>query len=333
MLFSVIVPIYNVEQYLPRCLDSVLNQTFSDYEVILVDDGSTDGCLAICKDYEARDNRVRIIHKPNGGLISARNVGLFESKGDYILYVDGDDWTEPGMLEFVASILKESPVDLDMVLFAANEVYEDHIEATINNVPEGYYDKSRMQKEIYPYLLSDRRDGFHGGQDVFAHTWDKACKRELVLEHYARDERIRMFTDVAYIFECLLYSNHIYICNELLYNYNKTNVTSITAGKRIYIKENFTLLTAYLQERLAGCDPSIDRQLNDYPALLIIHDVIQEARIDSLHQTARIIRQRLNSSKLLERVRIKGLPLKPKIFIAFWKIHFDHLAVLMARKS
>ena len=335
MLFSVIIPIYNVEEYLGRCLDSIKAQTFQDFELILVDDGSTDSCPAICDEYVKNDSRARVIHKPNGGLISARNTGLFASHGDYILYIDGDDWAKPDMLSFIHDRLAESPVRLDMVVFAADEIYEDHVGEINNRLPEGYYDKERMQKDIYPYLFSDRRHGFHQGEVIYAHTWDKACRRELVLEHYARNEKIRMFTDVAYVYECLLYADQIYVCNEHLYNYNKTNVTSITAGKRTYLKENFTILVSYLKERLSGYSPSIDRQLNDYPALLIIYDAIAAAPTEqSLHKAAGSFRKKLDDCGLLKQVSLTGgLPLKPWLFIAFLKLHFDHLALLLAKSK
>ena len=90
--FSVIVPIYKVEKYLNKCIDSILKQTFQDFELILVDDGSPDKCPKICDEYAKKDKRVRVIHKENAGLVAARNTGIKEAKGDYICYVDGDDW-------------------------------------------------------------------------------------------------------------------------------------------------------------------------------------------------------------------------------------------------
>ena len=92
MKFSIIIPCYKVEQYLHQCVDSVLAQTFDDYEVILVDDGSPDGSPAICDEYSKKSNKVKVIHKLNGGLSDARNVGLKEASGDYIVFLDSDDW-------------------------------------------------------------------------------------------------------------------------------------------------------------------------------------------------------------------------------------------------
>ena len=96
---SVIVPVYKVEKYLPECIESVLAQTFTDFELILVDDGSPDNSGKICDDYATRDSRIRVFHKENGGVSSARNLGLDNARGEWIGFVDPDDWIEPDMYE------------------------------------------------------------------------------------------------------------------------------------------------------------------------------------------------------------------------------------------
>ena len=106
-VISVIVPIYKVEQYLRQCVDSILNQTHSALEVILVDDGSPDGSGKICDEYAARDSRVRVIHKKNGGLSDARNAGIDIARGDYIAFVDSDDWLEPDTYESMLAAMKK----------------------------------------------------------------------------------------------------------------------------------------------------------------------------------------------------------------------------------
>ena len=92
---SVIVPVYNAEKYLHKCVDSILSQTYRDFELLLVDDGSPDQCGRICDAYATQDPRVKVIHKPNGGVSEARNVGLDQAKGNYISFIDPDDWVEP----------------------------------------------------------------------------------------------------------------------------------------------------------------------------------------------------------------------------------------------
>lgn len=111
-LISVIVPVYNVEKYLAKCIDSILKQTYSNLEIILVDDGSTDNSNKICKEYEKLDKRIRVIHKKNGGLSDARNYGLTFATGDYISFIDSDDYIEKNMYELLLNALKNNNGDM-----------------------------------------------------------------------------------------------------------------------------------------------------------------------------------------------------------------------------
>ena len=333
-MISVIVPVYKVEKYLRHCVDSILAQTYTDFELLLVDDGSPDGCPQICDEYARIDPRVRVIHKPNGGLISARNAGILAAEGDYVCIVDGDDWALETMLQFIHDIVSRSAVPLDMVLFAANNVYEDHLEETVNNVPEGYYDRTRLEKEIFPFLLTDTRKGLQVGV-IQAHTWDKAFRRELLLEHYTREERIRVFTDVPMTYECLLHCRNVYICNERLYMYNKTNEDSIRAKSREnLLTKSFRYLLLYMRAHLGGNGPMIDRQLNEYAAMLIIRTGKWRAETDpSLRAAARHLKEGLRESDMLSFVTVKGLPPKAGavIFLLKMRLHLPAMLLCAAR--
>ena len=321
-MISVIVPVYNVEKYLRKCVDSILAQTYTDFELLLIDDGSPDNCPQICDEYAGRDPRVRVIHKPNGGLISARNAGIRAAGGDYICILDGDDWALENMLQFIHDTVEQSPSPLDMVLFAAHNVYEDHLEETLNEVQEGYYDRERLKKEIFPHLLTDTRNGLQGGV-IQAHTWDKAFKRELLVRHYTRDERIRVFTDVPMTYECLLHCRNVYICNEPLYMYNKTNEGSIRAKSREnLLTESFRYLIMYMQEHMGGLAPVIDRQLSQYAAMLIIRTGKWRARTDSsMREAARHMKEGLRETHMLSFVSVKDLPRKAGAVILLFKMH------------
>ena len=111
-LLSVIIPVYNVEEYLAKCVDSILNQTYRNLEVILVNDGSTDGSGAICDTYLPKDARVKVIHKENGGLSSARNAGMDAAKGEYISFIDSDDWIEADSYEHLLGLMEKYQVKL-----------------------------------------------------------------------------------------------------------------------------------------------------------------------------------------------------------------------------
>lgn len=111
-MVSIIVPVFNIERYLPKCVESILDQTYKDFEVILVDDGSTDTSGQICDEYAAKDRRIKVIHKNNGGVTTARNYGLREAAGDWIMYIDGDDWIEPMTLELFTDYADANRADI-----------------------------------------------------------------------------------------------------------------------------------------------------------------------------------------------------------------------------
>lgn len=111
-LISVIVPVYKVEKYLDECVQSILNQSYNDLEIILVDDGSPDNCPQMCDTWAARDKRIKVIHKPNGGLSSARNAGLDICTGEYIAFVDSDDWIKPNMIESMLDVIERENADI-----------------------------------------------------------------------------------------------------------------------------------------------------------------------------------------------------------------------------
>lgn len=124
MIFSIVVPIYNVEKYLPQCIESVLNQPFSDFELILVDDGSRDSSGIICDEYARKDNRIRVIHKENGGVSDARNVGISVAKGKFIWFLDADDFMDQSALNSAVDIAINND-DIDMITCAHINKYSD----------------------------------------------------------------------------------------------------------------------------------------------------------------------------------------------------------------
>lgn len=164
---SVIVPIYNVEKYLNRCVDSILNQTFSDFELILVDDGSPDNCGKICDDYAKKDNRIHVIHQQNGGLSAARNAGIdwafANSDSEWIAFVDSDDWIHPRYLEFLYKAVKNDKTKISI----CNYVRESHH-------LENYHDVMFTSKIMQGMELFESK--FNIQATV---AWNKLYKKEL----------------------------------------------------------------------------------------------------------------------------------------------------------
>lgn len=213
---SVIVAAYKVEDYLRKCVDSILSQTFKNLEVILVDDGSPDESGAICDEYALKDKRIRVIHKTNGGQSTARNKGLEIAQGDYIGFVDGDDWIEPSIYEvLLAEMIKESA---DIVQCGWFKVSQDgKKECPINEqFRELYTSDEGLDELIYS-------KGGHLNTSVCC----KLFKKE-VAQNF-RFTPVRAYEDDEYIFKTVSIASKIVCINNPLYNYLNRNGSTMTA--------------------------------------------------------------------------------------------------------
>ncbi len=226
MLFSIIVPIYKVEEYLAQCVDSILSQSFTDFELILVDDGSPDNCPKMCDDYAKKDSRVKVVHKENGGLISARKAGLEISQGEYIVNVDGDDFVKTDFLSTIANIIEKHPVD--MVCFGYEKT------DGINSIPTdiykcelGFYDREKIERQIFPILFeSENGTSFPAGIVL------KVVKKEVIQPILSTiNSRIVIGEDAVCSKICLFKSNSIYVEDKSLYCY-RTNLQSLSKIKK-----------------------------------------------------------------------------------------------------
>ena len=217
-IISVIVPIYNISCYLKKCLDSIINQKYKNLEIVLVDDGSTDGSSKICDDYASYDERIKVIHKKNEGLVRARKTGLLASSGDIIAYVDGDDWIEPDMIETLYNIMESQ--DVDIVMCGRYEDAGDIYRRVYHGIPSGRYDKDSMIKNVYPNMIVNQAF-FEWG--IFPGVWDKLFKR-VSLEKYQMevDDRLTMGEDAACVYPALLNAQSIYVLHKCLYHYRQS---------------------------------------------------------------------------------------------------------------
>lgn len=203
-LISVIIPIYNVEKYLRRCVDSVLSQTYKNLEVWLVDDGSPDGCPAICDEYAERDNRVKVIHKRNGGLADARNVALDRATGDYIVCVDSDDYISTTHIEGLYKLIVDNNADV-----AVN---------TSCSFLEGTEPKlDKADSKVYTY------DSLHAVETMFyqekfdTSAWGKMYKLELFND--VRYPKGLLFEDLPTTYKLLLKAKKVAFQNIQSYYY------------------------------------------------------------------------------------------------------------------
>ena len=328
--FSIIVPIYKVEKYLNKCIDSILNQTYQDFELILVDDGSPDNCPQICDEYAEKDKRVRVIHKNNAGLVAARNTGIKAAKGEYVCYVDGDDWILDNLLQTVWD-KAISKYDVEMVVYSAVRQFTDTQEQIPKAVPEGLYNKNKLKIDVYPYMMYHSRKTYSTGL-IFPVAWNKIFKRDFLLKHYCKEERIRMGEDNAFIFECLYAAENVFFCDDILYIYNQLNVESMVHSYDSNRFDNNKLLTGYIEKRMGKKDKVIDEQINAFKAYWLIMAVFHEVKSDrKIIAASKHIRKKIKETKVLEGISYKGLPKMAKIYLLLLNMHLYIPALVSAK--
>lgn len=223
-LVSVIVPVYNVEKYLRQCLDSIVNQTLQEIEIILIDDGSTDSSGSICDEYAAMDNRIVLIHKENAGLGAAYNTGLEIAKGEYIGFVESDDWVELNMFEELYNKAREFDVDVVKSLYANN--YIDKSPRIVNKFHNCNYNNTVIvNKFCCPQY-------YHG----HASHWSAIYKKELIDKNKLnfRETPGASCQDVSFAFLTFIYAKNIFIYTKSFYNYREDSIdSSKTKGYKI----------------------------------------------------------------------------------------------------
>ncbi len=222
MLFSIIIPVYNVETYLEECVHSVQNQTYKDIEIILVDDGSPDSCPQICDDLAKRDERIRVIHKKNEGLSSARNVGLENALGEYILFLDSDDyWNENNALAQLYSEILKSDFSIDALMYQTILEYpgkKQVVDREGRELPDTFNILSNENK-IAEMI---KRDLIPGA------AWAMALKREFLLNNQLYFQKGIKSEDTEWMFRVLSCNPKFHSTSILLYVYRKDRYGSIT---------------------------------------------------------------------------------------------------------
>ena len=320
MLFSIIVPIYNAKNYIHKCIDSILSQKSKDYELLLVDDGSTDGSSSICDEYAETSHQIRVIHKKNGGVVSARAIGIKEAKGEYILYVDADDWVAENWLEKISEQIYSVPEKPDIVVFGSIGIYNDRQATHIINTPEGFYDRSRLEAEIFPRLISDKIKYIEDAV-ILPAPWNKAYKRELLEKYRCYDETITIGEDNAFVFECFLNAQSIVVCKDILYYYNKLNPDSALAKPDLNRLRKRVPLFKYLKERLTPYASMIKNQIDVFYACVIIYDIVNMYKNTSdIKKAGRHLKEELKTTGLLKYVHIRKIPLRAGMVILLLKM-------------
>ena len=250
-LISVIVPIYNVEKYLDKCVDSIINQTYKNLEIILVDDGSPDNCPQMCDDYAKKDSRIRVVHKENGGLSDARNAGMKVATGEYISFIDSDDYISLDFYETLFQTMIDN--DSDIVECSVVKFYED------NN-----FDEYRDDLKVTNYETVDALDGLISENPFKQHVWNKLYKSSVALDiPYAVG---KLNEDEFWTYQVFGKAKKVTRINKTMYYYfqrngsimgNGYNIRRLDAlegkmNRQAYIEKNFPTLTTKAKVDLYG---------------------------------------------------------------------------------
>lgn len=302
---SIIVPVYKVEKYLNKCIESILNQTFKDFELILVDDGSPDKCGQICDEYAKKDNRVIVIHKENGGQATARNVALDIARGDYIGFVDSDDWIDCDMYELLYGLCIDNNCDISN---CSSRIY--------------FKDKTRVNggHKLVVHNTQESMEVLLKGDLYDECLWTKLIKRTLL-----EDIRIPVgiaYEDTAFMYRVVDKAKRVCCIGEAKYNYIKRDDSTMDrAIKDIKIDAVLVYEEMYkfIEEKYPElCDLVILKLANS--SLTVMNLIIGQENYkiykDSYYKVSKILGIHFKRS-----MKLKDYPIKVKILLLLNKIH------------
>lgn len=309
MLFSIIVPVYNVEKFLPKCLDSILCQTYSEFECIVVDDGSQDSSGSICDEYANRDFRIKVIHQRNAGLGAARNTGLKNAVGDYICFCDSDDWVEKDLLYELSTMISVASPDVIIYGFT-------HILRNKKNNNLYYKDDAEIIKDR---LLTN---------EWTCAAWNK-CFKKTLFNGEKFPEGV-LYEDAAFIPQLVFRAENVEVIDKCFYNYDlrrDDSITKIRKSNRVYdlLLAEISNVDFAIKNKLSSegiC--SLNLLMTAYDCLLLdckdgLLSIEQKARINEVvYENERRIEINANQKNKLSK---KGLRLKYKYLHSKLKYH------------
>lgn len=270
---SIIIPVYNTEKYLRQCLESVANQTLKETEIICVDDGSTDSCRELLKEYAEKDSRFRVIFKDNGGQTSARKAGLEIARGKYIGYLDSDDWIEPDM--YACLYIWAEQYQCDIVATGLFRQFQDTAVEVTNTISPGLYKEETIRKQILPFMLYN---GIYYQMGIRPNLVNKLFKRTLILsEQCDVPETIRIGEDVAVTYACIMRAKRIFLSNRIFYHYRQHGSSICKTKSNVKDFANLKCLYGYLKKKLCmgDCKNILTHQVNVYISNILVQRCLE----------------------------------------------------------
>lgn len=276
-LLSVIVPIYNASMYLERCVESILNQTYRNIDLILVDDGSSDNSGEICDRLAESDKRIRVYHIENQGVAIVRNYGVSIAQGELITFVDSDDWIEPGMYLYMMEIYDQYKPDI----ISSGIIYDDGnggrtLECDL--IEEGIYGKEQIVQEIIPFMMYDMKNHRRG---VTPAVWNKIIRKKLWKEvKHGLEYKMTYGEDASIVYPCLVKAEKVFFINNAWYHYCVNNNSMVRSfdidsfGKIKCFADYMEMVYTEL-----GIWPQMEKQLKEYikfflyPAIEIVYGI------------------------------------------------------------
>lgn len=256
---SIIVPVYNIKDYLEKCIQSIRNQTYKNIEIFLVNDGSLDGSDLICREHARLDDRITVIDKENGGLVSARKAGIRKAQGDYILNIDGDDWIEDVMVESLVS--KAADTDADVVTSGYFKESSNSVAKVTDSVKEAVYFDDEDKRYLYRNMIFNGKVERKG---ITPLIWNKLIRTGLLKEIYlCQSNDINFGEDAASVYSCCALANKIVVTHDIFYHYvMRTDSIVRTADKNYLCNLNEMYLFMYKNFQKSSYSMILKEQLD-----------------------------------------------------------------------
>lgn len=315
MKVSVIIPVYNVLPYLQRCLDSVVNQTLKDIEIIIVDDGSTDGCSTFIDEYALKDQRIKVIHKENGGLMSAWTTGVRASNGDYIGFLDSDDYVLPEMYRRLYELAEEHQVDIVISNYLVNGT-----ELGLHHLEVKKYEGEELMEKIYKHVFPSPIT-----YSISMSRVTKLFKRNIIFDNLKYTESLsRTFEDRYIVPAALLSSKAVYYTNEAYFCWMIRKGSNHTMYKE-HLLDDIKRVYGVQKQVVADKCPSLQRQWEeeylDFIRLYVDRNIIRVKQFGTKYKSAKnLLSDELSRERLDQYGHLMGAKLG-KIVRLSYKMH------------